>query len=81
MCYMESNNEFLSVKEFAKLIGVHPNTVRNSIKSGRISAFKVGNGDRSDYRIPRSEINRMACVDLKKIIHSFFQNGRNEEHE
>lgn len=65
---METEKEFLTVKEYAALLGIHPNTARRSIKTGRISAFKVGSGNRSDYRIPRSEINRMALVDLEKII-------------
>jgi excisionase family DNA binding protein len=66
--YMSLDKEFLTVKEYAALLNVHPNTVRRSLKSGRISGFKVGAGKRSDYRIPRSEINRMAFVDLEKIV-------------
>lgn len=65
---MDDQKEFLTVQEYAKLLNIHPNTVRRSIKSGRISAFKVGSGDMSNWRIPRSEINRMALVDLEKII-------------
>ncbi len=65
---MELNEEFLTVKEYAKLLGIHPNTVRRSIKTGRLSAFKVGSGKRSNYRISRSEINRMAFADLEKVI-------------
>lgn len=65
---MSIENEFLSVKEYAALLNVHPNTVRRSLKSGRISGFKVGSGKRSDYRIPKSEINRMALADLEKVV-------------
>lgn len=58
---------FFSIKEFANLLRIHPNTVRNSIKSGKIQAFKVGFGKRSVYRIPASEINRMALYDINKL--------------
>lgn len=73
---MESEKEFLTVKEFADLLNIHPNTVRRSIKSGRISAFKIGSGKRSDYRIPRAEINRMCVVDLEKIIEKVIESRR-----
>lgn len=65
---MDCDKEFLTVQEYALLLNIHPNTVRSSIKSGRLNAFKVGSGDKSIWRIPRSEINRMALVDLEKII-------------
>lgn len=61
-------NDFLSVKEFANKLGIHPNTVRRSIKSGRISAFKVGGGKRSIYRIAKSEVQRMALFDMQEMI-------------
>jgi excisionase family DNA binding protein len=64
----EKDRHFLSIKEFADEIFVHHNTVRNMIRSGRISAFRVGGGRTSAYRIARSEINRMAEIDLKKIV-------------
>lgn len=66
---MEKNeSDFLSIKEFAFKLGVHPNTIRRSIKRGRISAFKVGGGNKSIYRIPKSEANRMALFDMEEMI-------------
>ena len=62
------NTEFLTVNEFAEVIGVHPNSVRNMIKKGRLNAFRVGGGERSSYRISKSEINRLSVVDLNKIV-------------
>ena len=64
----ESQREFFSIKEFALLLRIHANTVRRAIKSGRIGAFKVGSGKKSTYRIPRSEINRIALFDLEDMI-------------
>ena len=65
--------DFLSVKEFAVKLGVHPNTVRRSIKRGRISAFKVGAGKRSIYRIAKTECNRMALCDLEEMIEKIIE--------
>jgi excisionase family DNA binding protein len=67
--YMEKiEPDFFSVKEFAAKVGVHPNTIRRSISRGRISAFKIGSGKRSSYRIAKTEINRIALFDLEKFI-------------
>jgi len=63
-----SEETFYTVKEFAKLIRVHPNTVSSGIKKGRIQAFRVGVGMRSDYRIPSTEVSRMSEMDMTKII-------------
>lgn len=60
--------DFLSIKEFAVVINVHPNTVRRSIKKGRLSAFRVGSGARATYRIPRAEINRLAFMNLEEMV-------------
>lgn len=57
-----------SIKEFAKIIGVHPNTVRNSLKSGRILGFKVGKGKKSTIRIMESEILRMLSYDMEDVV-------------
>lgn len=65
--------EFYTIKEFAIILDVHPNTIRRSIKSGRISAVKVGNKFRPVYRISRSEIARMAEFDLNLIIERMAQ--------
>ena len=67
------SSAFYSIKEFALKLGVHSNTIRRSIKNGRISAFRVGAGNKSIYRIPHSEINRMAEVDLGKIVNSMVE--------
>lgn len=64
----EEKPDFLTIKEFALMIRVHPNTVRRSISKGRISAFRIGEGDRSGFRIARSEANRLSVVDLEKIV-------------
>ncbi len=47
--------EMLRVGKFAKLVGVHPLTVRRWIYDGKIKAVKVG----KEYRIPYSEYLRL----------------------
>lgn len=72
--YMKDEEKhFLSINEFALLLRVHPNTIRRSIKSGRISAFKVGSGKRGTYRIPKNEINRIALFDLEDMIEKIIE--------
>lgn len=67
------NTEFLSINEFAELIGVHPNTVRNMIKRGYLNAFRTGSGDKASYRIARSETQRLAIVSLDKVVNNLIE--------
>jgi len=64
----ENHKDFYSVIEFAQKLQVHTNTIRRSIKNGRIMAFKFGTPKRSTYRIPHSEIQRLMLSDLRKCI-------------
>ncbi len=60
--------EVCTVNEFAELLGVHPNTVYNGIKSGKIQAFRTGFGKHSKFRIYRNEMKRMAAFDAREMI-------------
>ena len=66
-------SDFLSIKEFAAKLGVHTDTIRRSIKRGRISAFKVGGIKKSIYRIPKSETNRLALCDMEEMIEKIIE--------
>ncbi len=59
---------FVSVKEMALSIGVHQNTIRTMIRTGRINAIRLSNKERAHWRIPESEVNRMGIFDLNKVI-------------
>lgn len=52
--------EYYTVKEFAHLLKVNPETIRNAIRSGKIIAIKPGGGKTSGLRIPEIELQRMA---------------------
>jgi excisionase family DNA binding protein len=60
--------EFFSVKEFAIKIGLHYNTIIRSIKAGRLNAFRIGPGKKAAYRIPATEIHRIALYDLEDLV-------------
>lgn len=61
------NKEFLSVVEFAKLLGLHPNTIYKAIQSERINAFRLTGTKKSSWRIPRTEITRLATDDFRRL--------------
>lgn len=65
--------DILSIKEFADEINVHPNTVRNMIKTGLLNCFRTGFGKTCSYRIPRMEINRMSEINNENIIENIVQ--------
>ena len=47
----QSEPQYLTVGEAARLLGVHRNTIHYRIKAGRIKAHKVVEADREVYRI------------------------------
>lgn len=63
-----TNEPYLSIKEFANKLRVHPQTIRKNIKKGYIQAIKTGPGKRAAYRIANSELNRIALVNLEEVI-------------
>lgn len=65
---MKKIREFYTIDEFAEFLNVHYNTVRNGIKNGHIQAFRIGKGKKSSFRIPHSEICRMALFNLEEVI-------------
>lgn len=60
--------EFLTIIEFANKIRMHPNTVRKGIISGRIQAVRLGNSNKSAYRIPATELQRLCELDMSELI-------------
>lgn len=61
------DQDFYTIKEFARKLRVHPNTIRNGIKTGHINAFRTGTSDKSSYKIPHTEIHNMARKQYETI--------------
>jgi len=60
-------DQYYSVKEFAKLLKLHENTIRQALKRGKIQSVRLGTGN-SVHRIPKSEISRLVMFDLDEIV-------------
>jgi len=61
------------------MLNVHPNTIYNSIKSGRIHACRIGGGKKGSYRIYENDIERLIESDSREIIEKIIQNRVEEE--
>jgi len=57
MTFTTDIQELLTIKEAAKLINVHPNTLRNWEREGKIQAVRIGS--RRDRRYPKQLIWQM----------------------
>lgn len=70
--------EFYTIKEFAKKLGFHHNTIRKAIKNNRIKTIRLGKGRTARHRIPESEIFRMATFDLEEYLEKEIQRRMGE---
>lgn len=61
------SKDFLTVYEFADELNLHYNTIYKAVRSGRIHAFRVSEGKKAAWRIPRTEITRLATLDFKLL--------------
>ena len=58
-------SELLTIKEAAKLINVHPNTLRNWEREGKIQAVRIGS--RRDRRYPKQTIWELCQISTPSI--------------
>ena len=63
----EPQKQYVTVREAAKLLGVHRNTVHHRIKAGRITAHKVVEGEREVYRI---ELDSLGVGRTRADVHT-----------
>ncbi len=57
---MRQNANPLTTGEFARLLGVSAQFIRDEIKAGYLQAYLVGRGRQRQYRIPWPEAKRYA---------------------
>ena len=75
---IDSEKSFYTINEFACELGLHPNTVRMYIRSGLISALKLGTEKRVVYRIPNSEFERLAKCNMRDILKKMVKEQDND---
>lgn len=56
-----TTEQLLKVKEFADRVRVHPETVREWLRTGKVRGSRLG-GDRAGWRIPESEVQRLVTA-------------------
>jgi excisionase family DNA binding protein len=61
LCYIldMEQEEFYTVKEFAKLLKISTETVRRAIRAGKIAAIKFTDSENGSWRISRHQLDRM----------------------
>lgn len=60
-------DKFYTVKEFAEILRVHPNTVRKMIKMNRLHPINTGCISRPTYKIPEDDLLRLRAESFKEI--------------
>lgn len=58
--------KFYTVREFAGILRVHPNTVRKMIKDGRLHPINTGSDVKPTYRIPDADLLRLSSEYFKE---------------
>lgn len=65
MTYNSEDSGLLTIKQAANMINVHPNTLRNWEKEGKITAVRIGS--RRDRRYPKQVIWQMCQLTAPSI--------------
>ncbi len=68
LCYIVfmEQDEYYTVDEFAKLMKVTPETIRRSIRAGKIAAIKFNDSVKGSWRISRHQFDIMSARYLQK---------------
>jgi excisionase family DNA binding protein len=73
--------KLLTIEEFATITRVHPKTVKNMIKSGRLVAVSFGSGKRGTYRIQETEVARIFEMAFSDVIEKIVDRRIDEKME
>jgi excisionase family DNA binding protein len=52
---MEPHSDLLTIREVADQLGIHPDTVRDLLRSGRLKGIKSG-ADQSELRVSQRDL-------------------------
>lgn len=64
----KKSDDFYTVEQFARILKLHPNSIRKKIADGKIQAINLGLGRYKIWRIPKAEIERLGVFDLENLI-------------
>ena len=70
---------YYTCKEFGDIFGFSSQSILKAIKQGRIRAFKIGNGRRTHYRIPVSEVLRVEVEGIRELNPNLKDQFKEEE--
>lgn len=63
-------DEYFTVKEFAKKLKVGPQSIRRAIQKGRILAFRPGVGKKAPWRISATELGRISVMGFEETVNN-----------
>jgi excisionase family DNA binding protein len=67
------NPAFYTVVEFAAFLRMSTKTILRAINKGKINAVNMGTKTKKWYRIPASELNRMAVCDFQEVVNKMVE--------
>jgi hypothetical protein len=70
------DKEFYSIKETAVIFGVHENTIRKALKKGFLIGIRVGDGQKSPYRISKMQISAIHSSIIKDLASKVKKDGK-----
>lgn len=66
----DMNERYLTVKQMAEILNVSTQSIRRSLRSGRLHGIRITGDKKAHYRIPASEIERMHTMSFEDALPS-----------
>lgn len=68
-------SEYLTARQAAKRVNVHPNTLKRWVKTGKLPAARIGN--RGDVRVKTADLESLMSKDREINVPAFLKNKKN----